>query len=610
MKRWKVCCTGLVLMAGLVPEARAQGIPAAPPVAAPPAAPGVAVTGAPAPAAAPANLWTFLCPPPDKMAACKDKFCASGLGQMINNGLAAPSTFSGGIIPQCCAVVSPLDLAKPADSAEGAAARVKADEAAAKKRREAVRYLGTVDCRYWPEAQAALILALRADRNECVRLEAAWALGHGCCCTNATIEALRLTVISGTADGNPPEPSERVKAAAQAALAHCLACFVEVVPVPEVIKNGGREKITAPEKGSKAAPDKLPNTLSSNAALPSDYYRTAAAQPREKIVAEARLAMEQTPVTTTVASASPPVAHSVADIVAYSMGGSRLPLQIGTRTVGPTVVVEKTVPAPTAPVVTTTPAPAPHKESLVDAIRNMHRPLVATKPAPAPNPVQSPPKSVVPASAPAKASSTSDVTPVSVPEASPAPAKPTGKIKTTPLIKSPPSVPAPDPVPSTKSAYPASPNNAFTQPSPDSPASPAYSPYPPMPMSQPVAPAPRTSSLGGMSPTQLLSMLRDSVQPEQREWAADCLAACDGWTNPKVVEALTAAARGDQAPMVRAACVRSLGRMEVRTIPVVSVVQSSKADCDPRVRHEAELALAKLSGDASVAVPVSTYRTR
>src|ERR1700676_4964140 len=104
---------------------------------------------------------------------------------MLNNGLTPISSMSGGLVPLCCPAVSLADLAKPADSPEGAAARIKKDEIEAKARREAVRALGLVDCHYWPEAQDALINALRADRNECVRMEAAWALNNGCCCNKA-----------------------------------------------------------------------------------------------------------------------------------------------------------------------------------------------------------------------------------------------------------------------------------------------------------------------------------------------------------------------------------------------------------------------------------------
>src|SRR5205823_14946141 len=130
---------------------------------------------------------------------------------------------TGVIIVPCCPTFIPADLLMPPDGAEGAAARIKADEAGAKKRRAAVRYLGTVDCNYWPEAQEALINSLRADRNECVRLEAAWALGRGCCCTRKTLEALALTVSGSERDGNPIERSDRVRAAAQGSLDHCLS---------------------------------------------------------------------------------------------------------------------------------------------------------------------------------------------------------------------------------------------------------------------------------------------------------------------------------------------------------------------------------------------------
>jgi hypothetical protein len=194
MKRWKIWCGSLVLAAGLCPAARAQ-LPAAPAAVPAAAAPiGAAPVAAPAAAPAPASIWTFLCPPPDKMAACKAKLCSSALGQMLNNSLRPASAMTGGLVPLCCPAINPADLAKPADSPEGAAARLAADEADAKARRAAVRALGRFDCHYWPEAQMALINALRADRNECVRLEAAWALANGCCCNKATIKALVISV--------------------------------------------------------------------------------------------------------------------------------------------------------------------------------------------------------------------------------------------------------------------------------------------------------------------------------------------------------------------------------------------------------------------------------
>ena len=163
-------------------------------------------------------------------------------------------------------------MAKPADSPEGAAARAKADEADAKARRAAVRFLGTVDCHYWPEAQEALINALRGDRNECVRLEAAFALNRGCCCTKMIIKALVMCVSGSDEDGFPSERSPRVRAVAQAALAHCLECYTEVIPVAAGEGQGQGTGAAAARAGAVPpaiakplnAPEKLPINLSQN----------------------------------------------------------------------------------------------------------------------------------------------------------------------------------------------------------------------------------------------------------------------------------------------------------------------------------------------------------
>ena len=74
----------------------------------------------------------------------------------------------------------------------------------------AIEYLATVDCHYWPEAEAALIGRLRGDRIECVRFAAARALDSGCCCTKKTMAALQLVVAGEDKDGFPSETSERV----------------------------------------------------------------------------------------------------------------------------------------------------------------------------------------------------------------------------------------------------------------------------------------------------------------------------------------------------------------------------------------------------------------
>ncbi len=186
---------------------------------------GAAGTAGGTAAAPPKTIWSFLGLSQAKCQECKQKLCKTVLGQMINSMLTPISMFSGGLVGGCCPTVpSAQDLANLAQSgspAESAAAQIKADEANAKARRAAVRYLGTVDCHVWHEAEKGLIASLRADRNECVRLEAAIQLGNGCCCTKKTVEALTLVVNGSEKDGNPSETSERVKMAAMMALERC-----------------------------------------------------------------------------------------------------------------------------------------------------------------------------------------------------------------------------------------------------------------------------------------------------------------------------------------------------------------------------------------------------
>src|SRR5262249_46451108 len=203
---------------------------------------------------------------------CKIKFCKSNLGLLVGNSLKPMSAMTGGLIQPCCPNVLNQDALNKAaqegpDKAKGdavaAAAAIAKDEAEAKERRAAVRYLGTVDCHYWGTvAEPALIAALRTDRNECVRWEAAMALGNGCCCTKKTIAALTisvygvekegLTVAGAFSDGAPVETSERVKGAALGALQHCLSCYTEnVVPAPERPEGPPAPR---PEKTDKPVP--------------------------------------------------------------------------------------------------------------------------------------------------------------------------------------------------------------------------------------------------------------------------------------------------------------------------------------------------------------------
>jgi hypothetical protein len=247
-KKWLFSLAGMAALSG---QAISQ-------VPLPPAAQfaGAGLPGiAPGPAAPtpPRTLWGFLGLGKEQKEFCLRKLCAKPIGQLINNGFAPLSTLSGGLISGFCPKTPSIaDLADA--GAVGAASAIQLDEAGAAKRRAAVRYLGTVDCHYWPEAEDALIGALRGDRNECVRYEAALALGSGCCCTKKTIEALTIVVSCSDRDGAPKETSYRVHAAAQAALDHCLACFnppTAPAPAPVPTPEGG----ATPETKSQ---EKLP----------------------------------------------------------------------------------------------------------------------------------------------------------------------------------------------------------------------------------------------------------------------------------------------------------------------------------------------------------------
>jgi hypothetical protein len=199
-----------------------------------PAAGGAAAAGAPAAADAAAKP-TFC----EKFEKCIDKFrrklCATPIGQMLNSLTKPLTAATGGIIPGFCpGKPSEEETKKP--GAAGAAAQALKDAAEAKERRAAVRLLGTFDCHWHPEAEAGLAAALRTDRAECVRLEAAIALNRGCCCTRLIVDSLEDCVGTGDKYG-PTENSPRVQAIAMMALEHCLQCpdanIVEVDPLED-----------------------------------------------------------------------------------------------------------------------------------------------------------------------------------------------------------------------------------------------------------------------------------------------------------------------------------------------------------------------------------------
>src|SRR5262245_36253008 len=135
------------------PTAAAPTTAAAGTTAATQAATTAATTAAPQKPLASA-LLSCLCPTPEQREARRQKFCNCALGQMLNSMLKPVTMFSGGLIPDICPPNKPNldDLKNKApDSAEGAAAAIQKSEAEAAARRAAVRYLGTVDCHWYPE---------------------------------------------------------------------------------------------------------------------------------------------------------------------------------------------------------------------------------------------------------------------------------------------------------------------------------------------------------------------------------------------------------------------------------------------------------------------------
>jgi hypothetical protein len=283
---------GVVLL-GVGNVANAQ-MPAIPGIPGAPGAGGLAggdalASGQAVAAAAPAQrtIWGFFGLTPANCAACRQRICASPLGAMLNGLVGPAATMTGGLIPTFCPAV-PTDAQVAAAAAAGGptgaeavAAKIKQDEADAKARRAAIRYLSTASCHYWPEAEAAIIGGLRDDRNECVRYEAALALLNGCCCTAKTIEALNIVVAGSEKDGKPSELSERVKQVSLAALQGCLLRFhPPAQPIP----------LERPEPASASnAPEELPPGFQRVAY----YYQTIKDVPPELIVAEARRTIDR-----------------------------------------------------------------------------------------------------------------------------------------------------------------------------------------------------------------------------------------------------------------------------------------------------------------------------
>lgn len=265
----------------------------------------------------PVTVWQRLGLGKQQREFCLRALCDSPAGALMSRAISPMSRLSGGLIPPLCSPIPTAgDLLDP--GAIGANSKAKMDKANAEKRKKAVEELGMLDCHYWPEAEDALIGALRADRNECVRHTAALALNRGCCCTKKTIEALTICVTGSEADGHPCEKSARVRAAAAVALEACIeraccpACPIPEGAVPVEEKKDEQEKPKSLEEtpgtksgessvkqiawakpGPDAVEDEDPEAAARKQA--KDYYNAIKKKSMEEILDRARRGLATMP---------------------------------------------------------------------------------------------------------------------------------------------------------------------------------------------------------------------------------------------------------------------------------------------------------------------------
>jgi hypothetical protein len=623
MTRWKKWCLGLAVAAGATEGVWAQApvVPAAAPAVVVPAAGPAMVPGAPGiealPPAVPGGMCGNIIQGCDYITFRMKLFwCNSVLGQLFNNMLKPANALTGGVVPLCCPPlgVNPADLLKPADSAEGAAARIKADTADAKARAAALRYLGTVDCHYWPEAQAALINGLRADRNECVRLAAALALGSGCCCSPKTITALGITVAGTEDDGNPSETSERVRAAAFVALSHCVDRFppppVEIGPVREPVPGTG-EPVPPPRVGPETVPPPKPmlppppnGSQGSNKPAdktkvsPAAYYERVAKLPMSEVLDRARRQLHDNAVVSAPAGTPHPSMSAGQGILGMALSAMTdpAPAAAATSSAPPAMEVAGDAKAASTPVAppsegTLTPVNPgrAHPAALVPVPAGQTLPIVpsASHGAPPTGPVV-PPRPTVPVSQPSgpmpQAGLVTPPRPVAPvvwtsPYASQAPAggQPSGPSPVVPAVAlagssggspPPPRLPAPPPLPVTP--VPA----AHTTP----PASSMHA-----------------ETAADSQPARWVAVLRAAPDAEARGWAASRLQGVDWHAHPEVVTALLSAAVRDRAPSVRTGCIRTLNVIDANTSNVLAILDSLRSDSDPAVKQAADEALREMT---------------
>ncbi len=560
-KHWK----GMGLLAAMLAASPALAQVAAPAAGA--AAVGGAAAGpGPAPAAVAAAQPGFFQKCCDALDACRRKMCNAPCGQMLNSMTLPLSTMSGGIIPSFCPQMpSAKDLAQP--GVAGAADNAKKDALEAKARRAAVRYLGTLDCRYYPEAEIALIAALRSDRIECVRMEAAIAFANGCCCTKKVMEALEICVSGSDRDGNPAERSERVRDFAYIALARCVSCYHETV---EVIEEKKEIKELPPAERKEVIPK--PNLTQADKELIERSRKTVALYKAKREMTQAVAAQQ---------ALLPKGDHSLYQILKYASDGAPQPakpvMMPASRIVNPEI-------APNGTPVNLQPALAPQPRELPD----VKMPETKAPPAAELMPVQQAQATPSPAASPVPMDTQSKTIAFAAPETvQMAQAKPFQATSPVPMAAEPKTITF-SPPEAVQTGKPA--DEPMSRPTEI--ATPAASlTIPTVDPAPAVASKPKTDeeTING-----LIDELMGSATPLERHQAIRDLAANDWRKFPQILAAFVKAARVDSDRAVRVNAIRHLAALKMDIPYVVEHLKYMEKDRDEWVAQESKEALEKL----------------
>jgi hypothetical protein len=573
-----------------VPSVFSPLTPASPLIAPLPAAPDpLGIAPYPPPPGPTTTLWSFLGLSPAQVEYRQRALARTPLGQLRSRIQNPLSKLTGGLIPPF-PPQTPTLAELQAPGPVGAAAKVKLDRMGAKDRIDAVHYLGSVDCTYWPEAEDAMVAALRVDRNEWVRLEAAKTLGKGCCCTKKTITALTMAATCSDADGNPSEKSPRVVAAAQQSLEHCLneVCQIPAVmeapvtpiPVPETPKELPKSG-TEPAAWTKPGPDGG-DRMAARPVGKEFYDRVVVRRPWPEIVAFARNGLMN----------APPIPVEASGLDLEGSGG--VYAAVPRRPDRPANLLDLLLgqdepPAPPA-------APAtPATPQQTRPASQPPRPVQQAQQPPVPQPQQPPSQ---PRPVPAVAVRTPQAAPPTVqPASQPAPQPaPVVAVRTPQPQPQPPAEPSR--IPASVSGGTPAPADRFA-PKPvevtmaTTPA-PAPVPTPVKPAPVKLTPAKPTQAAVPPQVARVLDLLRGPADPKDLAKEIELLSASDvaGYA-PMAPMLIQTAEEVTDAP-VRTACVRALVRGKANTPGVMAGLQQLTRDRSVEVRIEAAAGLSEL----------------